>query len=75
MWIEEVGCVDNDFEPFPPGTPYVWIGVDSWDAAEAVYEAFRTIGRIDEGRWIGGWFRSERGMRKIKLYPQVDSQG
>jgi hypothetical protein len=71
MWVEHVGYVDNEFEPFPRGTPFAWIGVDSWDAADAVYESLHEIARIEDSRWIGGWFRSDRGFRKIKIYPPL----
>lgn len=69
MWIEDVGRVDNPFEPFKRGTPFVWVGVDSWEAAEALHTAFAQVGRIDESRWIGGWVQSRFGFRKIKIYP------
>jgi hypothetical protein len=74
MWVEAVGRVDNDFEPFQRGTPYAWIGVASWEAAQAVYATFASIARIDDGRWIGGWFRSTHGFRKIKIYPRMDGE-
>jgi hypothetical protein len=32
MWVESVGRIDNRFEPFPIGTPYVWVAVASWEA-------------------------------------------
>jgi hypothetical protein len=73
MWVDEVGLVDNRFELFPPGTPFVWIAVASWEAAEAVCEALHSIGRIDSSRWIGGWLCSGT-VRRIKIYPEVPRQ-
>ena len=69
MWVESVGRVDNCFEPFQIGTPYVWVAVASWEAAEAVYEALASTARIDEARWVGGWQDCNHGLRKIKIYP------
>jgi hypothetical protein len=71
MWVEETGFVTSPFEPHPVGTPYLWISVASWEAAEAVYEALHSKARIDDAMWIGGWFRTERGLRKIKIYPEL----
>jgi hypothetical protein len=74
MWVEEAGFVDVDYEAFPAGTPYVSVGVDSWGAATAVYEALCGIARIEDGAWVVGWAPSERGFKKIKIYPELRAE-
>jgi hypothetical protein len=73
MWIEAVGRVDSRFEPYPLGTPFVWVAAASWDAAEAVYEALAPVARLDDARWVAGWQEFAPGVRKIKIYPVVPS--
>jgi hypothetical protein len=73
MWVEDVGRVDSRFEPYPLGTPYVWVAAASWAAAEAVYEALAGVARLDDARWVGGWQEFTPGVRKIKIYPVLPS--
>jgi len=73
MWVEGAGRVVNRFEPYPLGTPYVWVAAASWDAAEAIYEALAPVARLDDARWVGGWEEFAPGVRKIKIYPTLPS--
>lgn len=71
MWVEGAGRVETQFEPYPIGTPYVWVAASTWDAAQAVYEALVSIARLDAARWIGGWQTLEPEARMIKIYPAL----
>ena len=72
MDVVGAGLVGADDSIRPPGTVYLVIFVDSWDAADAVQSALFEVGGLDEAEWTAGWSRSQQGFREITIFPPLD---
>jgi hypothetical protein len=72
MDVIDAGILDHDHVLFPLGTPYVVVGVDNWDAADAVRAALEPIARLDEDSWILDWARCEIYFREIRIFPDIN---
>lgn len=68
MDVVGAGLLDEDHELFPIGTPYVVIAVDTWDAADAVRDAFEHEARLDEASWALDWSPSTSAFRTIRIF-------
>ncbi len=72
MDVVTAGIVNGTDCERPPGTVFVTVVADSWDAADAIQVAFAEIGGLDEAEWVAGWERSDRGFRQISIFPPAD---
>ena len=71
MEVVDADVLRVDHVMYPVGTPYVTIGVSSWDAAEAVRLAFEPIAGLDEAAWTLDWARSDKAFRVIRIFPKL----
>lgn len=72
MSVVEAGYLERRYRDFPIGTPYVDVGVASWEAAAAVHEALASVARLSEAAWRVGWRSDGAAYRTIRVFPQPD---
>jgi hypothetical protein len=73
MRVLSSGYLEHDHPLFPAGTPYVVIGVDSWEAAKAVRAALIEVARLDNASWDLDWEPGDGAFRVLRVFPDVDT--
>jgi hypothetical protein len=75
MRVVSAGYLGWNHPRFPPGTPFVAIGVDSWEAARAVRAALVDVARLDDASWDLDWESCDGVFRMIRVFPEAEAFG
>ena len=72
MAVLGTGWLEADDVLHPRGTAFVTVGVDSWDAADAVRDSLDNFAGLDEAAWALDWMPSTSAFRMIRVFPEFD---
>jgi hypothetical protein len=75
MRVLSSGYLEWNHPLFPIGTPYVELGVDSWEAAQALRKALAPVARLDTASWDLDWEHGAYAFRQIRIFPDPRALG